>query len=121
MITTQDIETAIGAHAMWKRRLGIAIEAGKSEFVPERVEPDHLCDFGKWLYGRSEFDRTSDHWCKVQQLHAVFHREAAQVLRLATQQQKVEAEKRMADGGSFKKASTDLTLAMMEWKNLVDN
>jgi len=53
MITTQDLDMAIGAHAMWKMRLANAIASGKSEFVPERIEPDNLCDFGKWLYDLS--------------------------------------------------------------------
>jgi len=61
-------------------------------------------------------EHNSDQWKKVQALHATFHKEAAQVLRLALRNQKLEAQKRMESGGSFAKASTDLTLAMMEWK-----
>ncbi len=116
MVTMQDLNTAIGAHAMWKLRLANAIANGTSEFVPERVEPDNLCDFGKWLYGLSVSERNSDQWKKVQALHAAFHKEASQILRLALRNQKAEAQKRMDYGGSFAKASTDLTLAMMDWK-----
>src|ERR1035438_7643070 len=78
---------------MWKSRLRAAIDAGRSDVTPEQVEPDNLCAFGKWLHGLPSSDRNSEHFKKVQPLHAAFHKEAANVLRLALSGKKPEASK----------------------------
>jgi methyl-accepting chemotaxis protein len=100
---------------MWKNRLNEAIDTGRSEFTPERVAPENLCDFGKWLHSLPAGDRVSEHASKVQRLHAAFHKEAAAVLRHCLGGQKQNAQKSMAAGGAYAQASADLTLAMTDW------
>lgn len=119
MTHSDEITKAIGAHGKWKRRLQAVIEEGRSDVPPERVEPDNLCDFGRWLYSLSPADQNSEYFRKVQSMHASFHREAAKVLRLALSGQKAAAEKCMAFGGPFANASADLTITMMDWKKAV--
>jgi hypothetical protein len=117
MELADEINKAIGAHAMWKQRLRQAIDSSGSEFTVERVRPDNLCDFGKWLYSLSITDQQSTHWKTVKELHAKFHIEAARVLDLALKGKKQEAEKALNLGSDFAKASADLTTAMMKWKS----
>ena len=116
MAATEEINKAIGTHGMWKQRLRQAIDTGKSDFTVERVRPDNLCDFGKWLYSLPAIDQTSAHWKTVRELHGKFHTEAAHVLGLAVGGLKQEAEKNLDTGSQFAKLSSDLTGAMMKWK-----
>jgi methyl-accepting chemotaxis protein len=116
MALADEINKAIGAHGMWRTRLKMAIESGKSAFSLERVRSDNQCDFGKWLYSLASVQKDTIHWKKVQELHQAFHVEAARVLELALKGQKEEAEKELDFNSSFSKASNDLTSAMVKWK-----
>ena len=116
MASIDEINKAIGAHGMWKQRLRQAIDTGQSEFSVERVRPDNLCDFGKWLHALPAKDSSSAHWKSVQELHAKFHTEAARVLELAVKGQKQKAEAGLSPDSGFAKISLELTSAMMKWK-----
>ena len=116
MAIAEEITKAIGAHGMWKQRLRQAIDTGKSEFTIERVRPDNLCDFGKWLYSLPPGDQKSSHWKTVQDLHGKFHAQASHVLGLAVRGHKQEAEHELAAESKFTKISSELTGAMMKWK-----
>jgi methyl-accepting chemotaxis protein len=118
MSLKEEIKKAIGAHGMWKARLSAAIDSGSSDAKPETVSVDNLCDFGKWLYGDSIDNavKKSDHYQKCRDLHAIFHREAGNVLRLALQGQKEKAQQAMSYNGSFGSASAELTRAMINWE-----
>lgn len=117
MANVEEIVKAIGAHGMWKQRLRQAVDTGKSEFTVERVMPDNLCDFGKWLHGLPPSDKADENWKSVQGLHARFHHEAARILRLATSGRKAEAETGLALASPFSDISGQLTTAMMKWKS----
>jgi len=114
----QEITKAVGAHGLWKQRITLAIKDGRSDTDPAHVEMDNQCDFGKWLYGLPSVDQNSEHFKRVKVLHANFHKEAAKVLRLAITGQKAAAEKSLDLGGAYAKSSSDLTLAMMNWKKV---
>jgi methyl-accepting chemotaxis protein len=117
MANAEEITKAIGAHGMWKQRLRQAIDSGKSEFTVERVQPDNLCDFGKWLHALPAADKAGMNWKTVQELHARFHLEASRVLGLALSGQKQDAEKALANSSEFANISSNLTSAMMKWKD----
>ncbi len=110
-----EITKAIGAHGMWKQRLRKAIDTGTSEFTVVGVRPDNNCEFGKWLHSLPTDIKISDHWKKVQTLHASFHVEASQVLNLALSGKKTEAEMAL-NTGKFSQISGELTGAMMKWQ-----
>ena len=119
MAIAEEITNAIGAHGMWKQRLRQAIDTGKSDITVERVRPDNLCDFGKWLYSLPPGNQQVSHWTTVRDLHGKFHAEAARVLGLAVRGHKQEAEQEFAAESQFAKISTQLTGAMMKWKESV--
>jgi hypothetical protein len=119
MSDSEKIGKAISAHADWKLRLKSAIDTGKSEWTVERVNPDNLCDFGKWLYSLPESDRQNIHWPTVRELHAIFHKEAARVLGLALNGKPQEARDAMAFGSLYATNSSKLTWAMMEWRKSI--
>ncbi len=119
MADIEALTKAIGAHSAWKARLSKAIETGKSDTDPDRAGSDKECDFGKWLYSLPSGERVGDRWKKVHDLHALFHKEAGAVLREALAGRKADAGKRLILGGSYFKASADLTQAMIEWKSSI--
>lgn len=120
MTTLEDqISAAIGAHGLWKGRLRAAIESGKSDLAIEVVRDDHQCSFGKWLYGPelNTQDKNSSHYKTCVDLHRRFHTAAAGVLSLALQGKKQEASQQLDGGGDFRRFSTELTRALLEWKD----
>ncbi|MBI5768271.1 MAG: nitrate- and nitrite sensing domain-containing protein [Verrucomicrobia bacterium] len=110
------IGKAIAAHGMWKTRLAKAIETGTCDIPVEKVAVDNQCDFGKWLYSLPAGEQQSAEFKKVRELHACFHKEAADVLRLALGGQKEQAMRCVAVKGPFWSASVNLIAEMTEWK-----
>jgi methyl-accepting chemotaxis protein len=116
MIHSKEIVNAIGAHGNWKQRLRRAIETGNSDFTIDKIKVDNHCKFGKWLYSLSSDEKRSFHWSRIQHFHAKFHIEAARLFELATQGKKTEALDAMVLGTDFAKYSSELTMAMVQWK-----
>jgi hypothetical protein len=112
----EEISKAIGMHGRWKLRLKQAIAQGNSEFEVEKVRVDGECAFGKWLNSLPQFEKQSDYWKNVKQLHIEFHKEAARVLQLALNGQKQDAEIALSFKSNFSKISADLTNTMVKWK-----
>lgn len=113
----EEINAAILAHGKWKARLFEAIESGKSDFTPEKVKPDNLCDFGKWFYTLKGGDATSSHYKEVMELHARFHQIASTVLELALAGKKDEARKAIDISSEYSDISSRLTLTLGMWRN----
>jgi hypothetical protein len=110
------LDHAIAAHAKWKFRLREAIRTGQSEWTVDKVRPDDLCDFGKWLNSLPLADRMAKEWKEARTLHARFHIAAADVLDSALAGRKSEAESAMAPGGPFADVSTKLVRLLTDWK-----
>lgn len=110
------INTAISGHAEWKQRLRSAIDTGKSEWSVDKVSPDNLCAFGKWLYSLPTTEQQEERWKLVRALHADFHKEAAKVLDLALRGIKEDAKTLMSFDSAYAKTSAKLTWEMMEWR-----
>jgi hypothetical protein len=113
------LDHAIAAHAKWKFRLRGAIRTGQSEWTVEKVRPDDLCDFGKWLNALPLADRMAKEWREAKTLHARFHIAAADVLESAIAGRKLEADTSMAPGGIFADVSTKLVRVITDWKKKV--
>ena len=109
-----EITKAVGAHGLWKSRLRRAIDTGTSDFTSEGVKPDDRCDFGRWLHAVPAEER-NEHHQHVAALHADFHREAANVLRLVEAGDKAGARKAMSPGSKFEQLTSELTQAMTDW------
>ncbi|MBI3795122.1 MAG: CZB domain-containing protein [Nitrospinae bacterium] len=116
----EEIQKAIGAHGVWKMRLASAIQTGKVDAEVDTIRVDNKCAFGQWLYGPGvpPAEKTGDHFKKVRDLRAEFHKTAARVAELAIAGKKDDA-KRLMDTGAYKEISTNLTAAMMNWSNTV--
>ena len=116
MNIVEALDQAIAAHAKWKYRLMEAIDTGKSQWRVGDVRTDNSCDFGKWLSELPLSERLSEHYKKVRALHAEFHGLAADVLELALAGRKDEATAAMALRSRFATVSSNLTMAVMAWK-----
>ena len=110
---------AIAAHGAWKRRLADAIASGTDAATPDKVRVDDVCDFGKWLYSADAPTKADPHYAGIRDLHAQFHRAAADVLSLALAGKKADAEKAMTFGSAFAAVSSKLTSSMMEWNKAI--
>lgn len=118
----EDIKTAISAHGAWKARLKSAIDSGKIEIPIATIRQDNQCIFGEWLYGptiAANVKESAD-YKTARELHAEFHKAAAQVAELAMAGKKEEAEKMLGLGGKYADASAKLTKSMMEWLKKTD-
>jgi hypothetical protein len=60
-------------------------------------------------------ERTTEHFRKVEALHATFHVQAGIVLLLFLDGQPESAQAHFADGGLYSNASVELNAAMQEW------
>ena len=116
MKIVEALDHAIAAHAKWKYRLMDAINTGRSEWHVSDVRTDSACEFGKWLAALSLSERLSEHCRKVRALHTEFHSLAAEVLELALAGRKEEATAAMALGSRFAVMSSNLTMAVIAWK-----
>ncbi len=118
MADKAEIEKGVAAHGMWKARLSMALETGKSDKSIDTIKVDNQCDFGKWLYGPSltTADKATTHYKIIIDLHAKFHQATGHIAELATTGKKEEAKKLMAVGSDYTTLSSKLTNAMMDWK-----
>ncbi len=116
--TNTHITRAVAAHAGWQRRLREAIDTGSSDVNGSTAARDNVCEFGKWLHGGvpAAHAQSPQHQTCLE-LHACFHKAAAEVLRLALAGHKDEAEQLLeAGGGELNAASAALTREMMTWQ-----
>ncbi len=119
MVDTDTINQAIAAHARWKHFLREATQNHRSEQSVAEIRSDVDCEFGQWLDALPEADRQSPHWQKVRTLHAEFHLAAARVLELALAGREREAQVELGTTGSFTRVSSELTVAMADWKRVI--
>jgi methyl-accepting chemotaxis protein len=119
MVTKEAIDSALTAHALWKKRLQDAVSTGKSEFKPETVRTDNACQFGQWLYGLPLGDTKSESYLKVKTLHADFHKVAGDILQLALSGKKEEGLKKLEYGGEYGSITGKLVLALQSWKEKI--
>jgi chemoreceptor zinc-binding protein len=112
------ITLAISAHAKWKSRLKTAIASGNCDIDVATAARDNVCDFGRWLHtGVSLAQKQAPQYAACVELHARFHRAAAEVLKLAIAGKKEDATRLLtAVDGDFSKSSVALTHEMMAWK-----
>lgn len=112
------IQAAIGVHGMWKQRINQAISTGKSEWDWKTVAQCNACDFGKWLESFPAHEK-NDYFHQVNRLHADFHKEAARVLQMAVSGRTDEARAATGQSSAYTQLTSQLTLAMMNWKKAV--
>ncbi len=112
----RQIEAAIIAHDEWKAHLLAAVQAGSSELTPDEVRAEDRCAFGKWLGSVEPNLRASLHYERVCDLHARFHKAAADVLRLAIGGKGPQALTSLEFGSDYTKASVLLVDEIEFWR-----
>jgi len=84
----------IGAHVMWKQRLTAFLAGESSETLdPETIRLDDRCALGKWIYGDGKPMGELPRYEEVRELHAQFHQNAAEVVKLHLAGNTADAEK----------------------------
>lgn len=117
MLDINEISEAIRSHSIWKVRLQDAVDTGKSEFTPDQVRANHLCEFGKWLASRRPAEKSLEDYGKIQAFHERFHIEAANVLQMSIEGQREKAHAALTDIDSeFVYTSAQLINALIAWK-----
>jgi hypothetical protein len=81
------------------------------------VRADDACEFGKWLAALPLSERLAAHFKLVRSLHAEFHALASSVLELALSGRTGEATAAMALGSRFAVVSSQLTMAVLAWRD----
>ena len=93
--------SVIAGHGMWKYRLHNTIETGHSDASPEKVARDDQCPLGKWVHGDARTALGPGELERIRELHAAFHRHAADVLKLALAGEKSAAREQLGSGSQF--------------------
>lgn len=119
MIDETTLVGAIAQHARWKHFLRQAVDTGQSEWTVATVRREDQCEFGRWLAQVPPVDKQGEHWVKVNQLHAAFHVAAAEVLQLALAGHQAEARENLMISGHFTKVSSELVVAISDWKKTI--
>lgn len=117
----EDIEEAIGTHALWMSQLRAAIVDEQTVLDAEVLRATDQCDFGKWLYGPrlSAEDRGTEAYRTVERLHTQFHELAAQVVERARAGHAAEAYSLLY--GDYVTMSGKLALAMRAWQEALSS
>jgi len=114
----QQIDSAILAHSQWITRLKIAIEDGASQFDPDRVMTDNHCELGRWLYEDfPKSESTLSVFEQIREVHAAFHQNAAQILRLALEGDRDTALETMSIQSEFMTLSGRLIVMLRDLRD----
>lgn len=111
-----EVGSALDAHLEWKRQLRDAVIRGYGEQDSEEVGRDDLCALGRWLYAlppECRADRTCD---ELVELHARFHRDAAQVAEFLEAGRIDDARAAMDSESDFARTSDELVFLLESWQ-----
>ncbi|HEY0635544.1 MAG TPA: CZB domain-containing protein [Gammaproteobacteria bacterium] len=87
---------AINAHVAWKMRLQQHIKGESAERLDAAiVGRDDLCALGKWLHAHREQHNDMAQFRQVVELHADFHRCAAEIIDTVNRGKRQEAEHKL--------------------------
>ena len=110
------IESALDAHAEWKRKLHRAIETGIAHLSSATASCDDKCELGHWLYSDTVTDsfQHEPQYHRVIAAHARFHRTAGSVLAYVERGNSSAALFIME--GEYDYESGELVEALTAWK-----
>lgn len=122
MSLKRELQSAITMHSMWKAKLDECTETGIFDMLPDMVEKDNECFFGKWLYGNkiSPDIRSSAEYKRVQEIHARFHQVAAEVVRLSLSGERNKAQEIMSPTGQYTLVTNELVNQLFAWAEKLD-
>lgn len=106
-----DFKEAVRSHLAWAWRLKDFIR-GRELLDADSVAQDNRCPLGQWMYGEGTRHQYLDEFVELKELHAEFHRRAADIVRIAESGDTTAAAKRLEFGGAFKNLSSRLVEAL---------
>lgn len=116
MITREEIDAVLAAHAAWKSRFHDFLVGRSGVDVAVLGTTDH-CAFGNWLdnYGAKHLDKTQ--YEEINALHADFHRIAAEVMAKLKAHDFAGAHALIAQGGKLEQSSSALAARLLMVKD----
>jgi len=116
MITREEIDAVLAAHASWKARFHDYLVGRAGLDIATLGTTDH-CAFGNWLdrYGAKYLKQAQ--YREIDALHAEFHRVAAEVADKLKSRDFAGAHALIAQGGKLEQASGALAARLLQVKN----
>lgn len=109
-----DFEQARQAHFAWKRRLADYIKRPDGSIKAADISCDDQCTLGTWIYGEgSKFSKISE-FSELKQVHANFHKVAAEIVRKADSGISVSEEVALGAQSEYNRISTQVSVALMK-------
>lgn len=112
MITREEIDAVLAAHAAWKARFHDFLVGRSGVDVDVLGTTDH-CAFGNWLdnYGAKYLKKAQ--YEEIDALHAAFHKVAAEVVAKLKARDFAGAHALIAAGGELERASQALAARLL--------
>jgi len=116
MITREEIDAVLAAHAAWKARFHDFLVGRSGVDVAVLGTTDH-CAFGNWLdrYGAQYLKKAQ--YEEIDALHAAFHKVAAEVVAKLKARDFAGAHALIAAGGEMEQASSALAAKLLVVKD----
>lgn len=116
MITREEIDAVLVAHAAWKARFHDYLVGRSGVDVSVLGTTDH-CAFGNWLdnYGAKYLEKGQ--YEEIDALHAAFHRVAAEVAARLKARDYAGAHALVGQGGQLEQASAALAARLLILKD----
>lgn len=112
MITREEIDAVLAAHAAWKSRFHDFLVGRSGVDVSVLGTTDH-CAFGSWLANYGAKYLKKEQYEEIDALHAAFHRVAADVVAKLKARDFAGAHAMIAQGGELEQASTALAARLL--------
>ena len=114
----KEIDDALAVHLLWKQKIDEALETKVSSLSVEQAKSDHLCAFGRWIYGDGLPDSVgkSVSYFNIQALHNEFHNRAATLLEFALKSDDRADAEYVILLSVYEQSSAALVRALQEWK-----
>ncbi len=116
MTPVQKINRAISTHSYWRHYLRLIDATGQSRLTVEAVRSAEACEFGRFLRELPTTTRFGEHRKRVRELHAEFHRAAANTLAAALEGQSEKTLDALSMGGEFAQALALFLAALRHWR-----
>ncbi|MBI4989558.1 MAG: CZB domain-containing protein [Rhodocyclales bacterium] len=112
MITREEIDAVLAAHAAWKARFHDFLVGRSGVDIAVLGTTDH-CAFGNWLdnYGAKYLEKQQ--YEEIDALHAAFHKIAADVAARLKARDFAGAHALIAQGGELEQASAALAARLL--------
>lgn len=108
-----NFKDAITAHALWKMKLTNYIKKPDGSLKPSEIEPDNRCELGKWLHGEGKKHSASAEYKQLVEIHAKFHKAAANIVRRADAGENVSEDVALGAKSEYAHISGEITKLLM--------